>query len=77
VMGAVKSGGQEVRVGEVFVECVEKAGLPGFGFFPQGDNCALRGEDGSRRKKCTSQDQKKAAGCILNSTRKSKMEIPV
>jgi hypothetical protein len=22
-----------VRVGEVFVECVEKKGLPGFGFF--------------------------------------------
>jgi len=27
-----KSGGQEVRVGEVFMEYAEKAGFPGFGF---------------------------------------------
>jgi hypothetical protein len=38
-----KSGGQEVRVGEVFVECAEKTGFPGFGFFLQGNNYALRG----------------------------------
>ena len=49
-MGAAKSGGQEVRVGEVLVECAGKTGFPGFGFFRQGDNCALRGEDGSRKK---------------------------
>jgi hypothetical protein len=35
-----------VRVGEVFVECAEKAGFPGFGFFGQGDNPALRGRRG-------------------------------
>jgi hypothetical protein len=40
---AAKSGGQEVRVGEVFVECAEKTGFPGFGFFLQGNNYALRG----------------------------------
>jgi hypothetical protein len=40
---AAKSGGQEVRVGEVFVECAEKIGFPGFGFFRQGNNYALRG----------------------------------
>jgi hypothetical protein len=55
-MGAAKSGGQEVRVGEVFMECAEKKRFPGFGFFWQGDNCALRGEDGSQRGKCNSQD---------------------
>jgi len=27
----------------VFVECAGKTGFPGFGFFRQGDNCALRG----------------------------------
>jgi hypothetical protein len=37
------TGGQEAMVGEVFVECAEKAGFPGFGFFRQGDKCALRG----------------------------------
>jgi hypothetical protein len=42
-MGAAKSGGQEVRVGEVFVECAEKTRFPGFGFFWQGDNRALLG----------------------------------
>jgi hypothetical protein len=40
---AAKSGGQEVGVGEVFVECAEKTGFPGFGFFLQGNNYALRG----------------------------------
>jgi hypothetical protein len=43
VVDAANSGGQEVRVGEVFVECAGKTGFPGFGFFRQGDNCALRG----------------------------------
>jgi hypothetical protein len=42
-MGAAKSGGQDVRVGEVFMECAEKKEFPGFGFFRQGANCALRG----------------------------------
>jgi hypothetical protein len=40
-MGAPKAGGQEVRVGEVFVECAEKTRFPGSGFFWQGDNRAL------------------------------------
>jgi len=54
-MGEAKPGGQEVKVGEVSVECAEKTGFLGFGFFRQGDNCALRGEDGSQRGKCNSQ----------------------
>jgi imidazolonepropionase-like amidohydrolase len=82
-MGAAKSGDQEVRVGEVFVESAGKTEFPGFGFFRQGDNCALRGENGSQRKKCNSEDQsvggsedqRKAARCILKPTRESKMEI--
>jgi hypothetical protein len=32
---------------------------------------------GSRRKTCNAQDQRMAAGCILNRTPESKMEIPV
>jgi hypothetical protein len=40
----------------VFVGCTEKTGLPGFGCSGQGDNPALRGEDGSRCKTCNSQD---------------------
>jgi hypothetical protein len=32
-----------LTVGEVFVECAEKTGFPGFGFFRQGNNYALRG----------------------------------
>jgi hypothetical protein len=45
-MTPAKSGDREVRVGEVFMECAEKGGFPGFGFFWQGANCALRGQDG-------------------------------
>jgi hypothetical protein len=50
-MGTAKSGGQEVRVGEVFVECAGKTGFPGLGFFRQG-------EDGSRREGYNSQDHR-------------------
>jgi hypothetical protein len=42
-MTPLKSGDQEVRVGEVFMECAEKEGSPGFGFLRQGANCALWG----------------------------------
>ena len=31
-MGVAKRGDQEVRLGEVFVECAEKTEFPGFGF---------------------------------------------
>ncbi len=65
-MGAAKSSGQEVRVGEVFVGCAEKTGLPGFGFLWQGDNYALQGENRSRRRECKLQAQRIAAGCILS-----------
>jgi hypothetical protein len=40
---AAKSGGQEVRVGEVFVKCAEKTVFSGLGFSWQSDNPALRG----------------------------------
>src|ERR1035438_3478168 len=75
-MGAAKSGGQEVRVGEVFMECAEKKRFPGFGFFWQGDNCALRGEDGSQRGKCNSQDHKDGGWVYTDGQPGSKMEIP-
>ena len=35
-MDTAKSGGQEVRVGEVFMECAEKTGFPAFGFSRRG-----------------------------------------
>jgi len=64
-----------VRVGEVFVEGAEKAGFHGLGFFRQGDNYALRGEDGSQRGKCNSQDQRMAAGGILTGIRDLKWKF--
>jgi hypothetical protein len=42
---------QRREVGEVFVECAGKTGLPGLGLVRQDDNCVSRGEDGCRRKK--------------------------
>jgi hypothetical protein len=66
-MDAAKSGGQEVRVGEVFVECAEKTGFPG-----TVPTAPCGGEDGSLRKRCNSADQRKAAGGILNWTGRPK-----
>ena len=57
-MDAANSGDQEVRVGEVIVECAEKTGFHNLGFFRQGDNYALRGGNSSQRGKCTSKAQK-------------------
>ncbi len=59
------------------MECAEKKRFPGFGFFWQGDNCALRGEDGSQRGKCNSQDQRMAAGCILTGSRDLKWKSQI
>src|ERR1035438_7101502 len=75
-MGAAKSGGQEVRVGEMFVECAEKTGFPGFGFSGRTPTAPCGGEGGSRRKRCNSADQRKAAGRILAEHPGAKMEIP-
>jgi hypothetical protein len=43
-MTPANSSDQEVRVDEVFMECAEKEGFPGFGFFRKGANCALWGQ---------------------------------
>jgi hypothetical protein len=76
-MGAAKSGGREVRTGEVFVESAEKTGFPGFGVSARATTVPCWGEEGCRKKKkCNLPDQKLTAGCILNKTRKFKMEIP-
>jgi hypothetical protein len=68
-MSAAKSGDQEVRAGEVFVESAGKTGFPGFGFSRQGDNRALRAEDGSRREKLQRGGSKEGnwmyTGCVL------------
>jgi len=50
-MGAAKSGGQEVRVGGVSVECAEKTGFPGLHFSGRATTAPCGGEDGSRREK--------------------------
>jgi hypothetical protein len=55
-------------VGEVFVECPEKAGFPGFGLFHQGDNCALRGRRRLPEEKFNSPDHKDGGWYILNWT---------
>ena len=74
-MDAAKSGGQEVRVGEVFVECAEKIGFPGFGFFRQGNNYALRGRRRLPEEKMQLTGSKDG-GCEYNdSAGESKMEI--
>jgi hypothetical protein len=39
-MGAAKSGEQEARVGELSMECTEKAGLAVLGWLRQGDSGA-------------------------------------
>jgi hypothetical protein len=59
----------------MFLECIGKTGLPGFGSSRQ----ATLSLSGARRrlpKNCASEDQKLTAGCILNKTRTSDMEIP-
>jgi len=73
-VNAAKSGGQDVRVGKVFVgmRCVGETRFPDFGFFQQGDVCALRGGDARPEGKCNSQDQRTAAGCILPGIRNLK-----
>ena len=44
-------GDQDVGVGEVFVECAETTGFPGFVFSRQGRQPRLaRAKDGARRK---------------------------
>jgi hypothetical protein len=58
-MGAAKSGGQEVRIGEVSVKCAEKTGFPGFGFFRHGGNRVLRGRRWlPKEEECNSQDHR-------------------
>src|SRR5260370_36687699 len=69
---AAKSGGQEFRVGEAFVEYAGKTGFPVFWSIRKGDNCALRGESGSQRGKCNSPDQRMTAGYILTDIREPK-----
>ncbi|MGB7720771.1 MAG: hypothetical protein WBL65_12775, partial [Bryobacteraceae bacterium] len=46
---AARAWGQE----KCLWNALKNTGLPGFGVSEQGDNPALRGEDGSRRKKAT------------------------
>ena len=75
-MDAAKSGGQEVRVGEVFVECAEKIGFPGFGFFRQGNNYALRGRGRLREGEMQLTGSKDGGWEYTDSAGESKMEIP-
>jgi hypothetical protein len=72
---AAKSGGQEVRVGEVFVECAEKTGFPGFGFSLQGNNYALRGRRRLPEEKMQLTGSKDGGWEYTDSAGESKMEI--
>jgi hypothetical protein len=72
---AAKSGVQDVRVGEVFVECAGKTGFPGFGFSGKATTTPCGAEDGSRRKNCNLQNQRMASGRILIGIRDLKWKI--
>jgi len=76
-MGAAKSGGQEVRVGQVFMECAEKKEFPGFGFFWQGANCALWGRRRLREAKMQLAGSKDGGWGYTDRHPGSKMEILV
>ena len=76
-MTAAKSGDQDVEVGDVFVECIEKTGVRHFGFCTQGDSPGWQGRKRLPKRECSSQDHRMAVWFILNAIRKSKMEIPV
>jgi hypothetical protein len=53
-MGAAKSGGQEVRGGEVFVECAQKTDFPVLDFSGRTTTSPCEGENGFWRKECKS-----------------------
>src|SRR5690348_12960603 len=74
--GAAKSGGQEVRVGEVFVECAQKTGFPGFGFWAITAPCWAKTAPGGKHASRRITGSKDGAGYMLASTRKSKIKIP-
>jgi hypothetical protein len=67
---------QDVRGGEVFVQCSEKAGVRDFGFCALGDSPVWQGREGFPKREYSSQGQRMAVWLILNAIRKSKMEIP-
>jgi hypothetical protein len=73
---SAKSGGQKVRVGEVFVECAEKTRFPDFGFFWQGNNYALRGRRRLPEGKMQLGGSKEGGWVYTQLERESKMEIP-
>jgi hypothetical protein len=73
---AAKSGGQEVRVGEVFVECAEKTGFPGFGFSQQGSIGAWRSQKTAPGKNLHFGRSKVGGWVYTHRHLRSKMEIP-
>jgi hypothetical protein len=68
--------GQDVRAGDVFVECIEKKGVRDFGFCAQGESPVWQDRKRLPEEECGSQEQRMAVRLILNETWKSKMEIP-
>ena len=55
---------------------LERQDFPVLNFSGRVTTAPCGDEDGSRRKKRNSQDRRMAAGCMLNRSRESKMEIP-
>jgi hypothetical protein len=71
-MGALKSGDQEVRAGNVSVKCTEKTGFLRVGFFGSAKMAFCGGQGGLPQNYCTLEDQKLAAGCIVIANREAK-----
>ena len=68
---------QDVRAGGVFVEGTEKIGFPGFGFFRQGNNYALRGRKRLSEGKMQLRGSKDGGWEYTNNAGESKMEISI
>lgn len=69
--------GQDVRVGEVFVEDTEKMGVRDFGLCAQRDSPVLEGRRRLPQEVRGLLDQRTAGWVILNRIWKSKMEMRV
>ena len=60
-MTPAKSGEQDVEAGDVFVECIEKKEVRGFGFCEQHGSPVLQGRKRLRDEECGSGDHKDGA----------------
>ena len=59
---------ERLGFGEVFVDCAEKKGFPGFGYIRQGANCGLRGRRRLSAERMQLRDQGMAVWLMVNGT---------